>query len=220
MMARSHMYRINISEKRVASDVVNAWLRGEARGGSTRIRFDGTHHELWSFQGRTRFLTGRMDFWHYESRVLSVDFDQDLITDYGFLGFSSTTTRYLNAWLSELRQASVHHMVSLAMDLHPLDWTRTVHNTLRGAGHHEDMWQRFRAGVPWAKKIGDNWWFHGPSFSEALLGQYYAGRDAVLTDMGWHWFTCDWDAEGRWSKRFIDADAERRWNKRQTKRAA
>lgn len=220
-MTRSHMYKVNISAQNAASAILRAWEAGSAKHASTHMTFDGVHRELWSFRGRTRFLTGQMHFWHCESRVLSVDFDKDLITDHGFTGFSSTTSRYLGVWMTELRAAGIHQMVSLADDLQPFDWTRTTNNRLRGAGFHEEMWQRFRAGVPWVKRIDGAWWFHGPSFSSVLMQQYLKGRDDVLNDgVSWHWFTYDWDAEGRWSKRFIDDAAERRWHKRQAKRAA
>lgn len=215
------MYKINISEQNAAKAILQAWTTGTGKNASTRMTFDGVHRELWSFRGRERFLTGQMHFWHCESRVLSIDFDKDLITDHGFTGFSPTTSRYLSTWMTELRGANIHHMVSLADDLRPFDWTRTVNNRLRGAGFHEEMWQRFRAGVPWVKRIDGSWWFYGPGWSHALDVEYRQSRANLLSDgVSWRWFIYDWDAEGRWSKRFIDADAERRWNKRQAKRAA
>jgi hypothetical protein len=219
-MTRSHMHRINISERRVANDVEQAWDTGKTENASTRIVFDGTHRELWSFRGRRRFVTGQMCFWHYQSKVMSVDFDRDLVTDHGFTGYSPTTSAYLRVWLALLQQAGVWHAVSLSVDFRPFNWTCTE-KQVRGAGYHKDMWERFRAGAPWVRKHDGAWWFHGPSYQQTLVGLYEASRQDVLKDgVSWRWFTYDWDAEGRWSKRFIDANAERRWNKRQTKKAA
>lgn len=211
------------NEWRQSKQIKEAWAKGASvhKRTNTRVAFRGTCAAFWSFRGLTRFLTGQMEFWHYESRVLMLDFDKDLITDFGFDGHSPTTSLNIRGWMQALRAANIHAMYSLHEDLRPLEWTRTENNVIRGAGFHEDMWQRFRAGVPWVKKIGGVGWFHGPSFSRVRMDSYNRGRDDVLNDgVSWHWFTYDWDVAGNWSKRFIDATAERRWNKRQAKKAA
>lgn len=210
-----------ISESRIAREIRHAWLHGEHVGKKSVITFEGTHSELWSFRGLTRFLTGKMHFQHYASLVMSVDFDNDMITDYGFTGHSMATSRYLTEWRWALKNAGIQNMWSLSADGCPFDWTRTENHRLRGKGH-EEMWQRFRAGVPWVKRIDGDWWFCGRAYSEPQARAFHSARLTLFHDDGqdWHWFTYDWDVNHHWTKRFIDEDAERRWNKRQAKKAA
>jgi hypothetical protein len=209
-----------LSEERIDGEIHTALKRGECTGKSCLITFTGTNHELWSFDGLTRFITGMMHFQHYKTRVLSVDFDNDQVTDYGYTGHTMATSRYLTEWRYALQRLRAQNMWSLRASANPFAWTRTENHKLRGVAH-EAMWQRFRAKAPWVKNIEGVWWFAGRAYSRDLEDEYHDSHSALLGDTGdWRWFTYDWNAQGEWARRFIDADAERRWNKRQAKKAA
>jgi hypothetical protein len=211
-----------IDPKRHGSEIVLALENNAVVNNKTnaKIRFEGTHRALWTFQGLQRDVTGTMTFWHYDTKVMGVDFNADLITDFGYSGHSPTTTLNINAWLRGLKVVGVHGMYSLAKTCsQPFEWTRTVHYKARGAGFRENMWQRFRAGVPWVRKVQGDWWFDGKGWSGDSAKKFEDGVSEALNGPnnehpgeGHHWFTYDWDENDQWSKRFIDDKAERRYH--------
>lgn len=208
-----------INPKRHREEVIRALERGRCVNASTnaKIVFKGAYQQLWTFEGPRSIATGWMEFHHYDARVMAVDFDHDRITDFGYSGHSPTTTLNINMWLRALQGLEVENMFSLTARAFPFAWTRTIHNKLRGAGYHEEMWQRFRARVPWVwKSPSRDWWFYGPGWSSALFDAFGEGREEALNGPnnehpgeGYRWFTYDWDKDGRWTKRFINERGER-----------
>lgn len=221
-------YPGRINTWRHATLVKDALEKGTAEHAKTNlsVHFDGTHKLLWTFRGPQRRATGVLTVRHYGTRIFAYDFSRDLMTDFGMRGHSPTTTLNVGNFWRALQEARFVGIQSLVGELHGLDWTRTENYKLRGAGYHEEMWQRFRAGVPWTKNVDGAWWFHGPSFSHAVAAEFDAGRSKIHQNMNgngfgeplWRWFTYDWDANGAWSMRFIDDAAKARWEKRQAKR--
>lgn len=221
-------YPGRINTKRHEKLVCDALENGQAEhvGTNLTVHFDGTHRRLWTFRGPQRRASGMLVVRHYGTRIFAFDFTNDGMTDFGMRGHSPTTTLNINHFWGVLASLGFIGLYSLASELHGLDWTRVDNYKLRGAGYHEEMWQRFRAGVPWTKHDGDAWWFYGRSYSETLANEFDQGRSKIHQNMGpcgvgdplWRWFTYDWDADGAWSMRFIDDAAKARWEKRQAKR--
>jgi hypothetical protein len=189
---------------------------------STRVKFVGDAWMFSTFEGPRWFAQGRADFWHYDSHVMAVDFDADRVTDFGYTGYSQITTRTVAGWMRVLHAMWFAHVESLDKAFWPFDWTydygRSPKARPRGEGWHEEMRDRFRARTPWVQSIDGVAWFHGPKWSATLWARYNELRQELLGDRLHTWYTADWNANGRWAKRFIDADAERRWNAAQRRK--
>jgi len=202
-----------------------ALRKGSSKHGrsGTKVVFDGEARCVGTFEGMYWTASGRLMFWHCSSKVMEVDFDRDLITDFGYSGYTHTTTRYINGWLWNLQRARILGVPSLDGSLRPFDWTWSYryngNEKFSGKGYHEDMHDRFRRGAPWVVWIGEMPWFHGARWDFALNVQYGSMRREILFDQGWRWWTADWDDKHQWVKRFVDADAERRWNAREKRHA-
>ena len=186
---------------------------------NTEIEFVGQAERFTTFEGLCWTATGRMEFRHWGTRVMAVDFDRDMITDFGYTGYSMTTDKNLRGWSRALRNAEFQGMQSLNTETQPFRWTDTHKRGPRGAGYAEAMFERFCAGVPWIKRIDGVAWFDGAKFSPALEDHYDVLRREILSDgVSWHWFTADWNKRKQWAKRFIDDAAKARWDKREAKR--
>jgi hypothetical protein len=206
------------------TQVMTALRRGASDNArtSTRVRFDGEAEMFSTFQGPRWFAVGRLDFWHYDSRVMTVDFNKDLVTDFGYLGYSAVTTRTISGWMRVLHGMRFTHTASLDGSFWPFDWTWdygvSPKARPRGEGWHEEMRDRFRARAPWVTTVDGQAWFHGPGWDPVLWDRYNTLRRELLGDRTHVWYTADWDAKGHWTKRFIDADAKRRWDAAQKRR--
>lgn len=190
---------------------------------NVKIFFEGEAYSLNTFEGRHWVAYGQLAFWHYERCVMRVNFDRDMITDFGYTGHSMTTNRNLTGWMYALQDAHFVSMQSLSGDAaRPFDWTRSDRYNKRvvpnrGAGFAEDMFKRFAAGVPWVKMIDGSPWFHGRLFDQNLIRRFDKVHHEIVGDgVSWHWFTGAW-VDGRWEKRFIDVAAKARWQKREAK---
>lgn len=181
----------------------------------TTVSFDGVAHQIATFEGARWFATGKLTFTYECTKILAVDFDQDLVTDFGWHGYGLTTTRYINGWMCDLWSMKFINTPCVDGQFDPIKWTWSDRynktNRFRGEGWHEDMATRFRAKVPWVKWIDGMPWFHGRGWDDHLNYSYENLRGDLLKDSLWRWWTGDWTESGRWIRRFIDADAERRW---------
>lgn len=204
------------------SQVVKALSRGACIHKETRVVFTGEACPFSTFEGLRWLATGSLECWHHASKVMAVDFDKDLVTDFGYSGYSTTTTRYLYGWLNSLQELRFADTPGLDTNWWPFDWTHSYafNKTprIRGEGYHEEMFDRFRANVPWVHWLDGMPWFHATGWDGDLNQRYETLRHALLQDQGWRWWTGDWDKRGRWSKRFIDENTERRWNALQKRR--
>lgn len=191
----------------------------------TEIHHEGQLDEVHAFGEPMHIATGRMTFQHHGTTVLCVDFDRDLVTDFGWSGASGARSRRIGLYMRALSKMRFRPYVQFCTAAaEPFRWTRSDrHNprskALAGAGFHEDMFQRFRAGVPWTVLIDGDWWFCGAKYDAHLAYRFDDVRKDIFSDVaggqgnGWHWFTADWIAPGVWGRRFIDAEAEIRYNK-------
>ena len=176
---------------------------------NTLVVYEGDARQLSTFEGPRWIVSGRMCFYHYDVKVLEMDFDGDRVSDFGYMGYSLTTSKNIDRWWYGLRRLNL-------MDLQTFDagwpfiWTA---KKCSGEGHAAEMFDRFRKGVPWAPNVGGDLWYEGTKYDAGLYHLYERLKTEVMGDgVSWHWFTADWDARGRWSKRFIDKAAETRWN--------
>ena len=215
------------SGKRHAEQLEKALLNGRVahKKTNTAVVFEGKAERFTTFEGLHWKATGRMTFEHWDTTVLAVDFDRDMITDFGYTGYSMTTDTNLRSWHRALCGAGFLGMRSLDVETSPFRWTskpdrgpRRAGKEPRGAGYREDMFTRFCAGVPWTRQVAGDAWFVGPKFNPVLEDHYDLVRREILSDgVGWHWFTADWNERGQWEKRFIDDAAKVRWAKREDK---
>jgi hypothetical protein len=150
---------------------------------------------------------------------MAVDFSRDMITDFGYTGYSMTTDKNLRGWRRALGDAGFQDMISLASETNPFRWTSNHNRWPRGAGYAEDMFKRFCARVPWTTRIDGETWFVGAKYAPVLEDHFDMLRREILSDgVSWHWFTADWNERGQWEKRFIDDVAKKRWEKREARR--
>ena len=213
----------NVSKDRQLGLIEKALQEGQAFHKRTNIEvmFKGEAYPLITFEGPAWVASGLMQFYHYGTRVLAVDFTRDRITDFGYTGYSMTTNMYLNAWTRALGNMLFQGMECLRSATNPFRWTCTNANYFfaRGEGHAKDMFMRFRARAPWVKTIDGSLWFCGQHYDSRLEDHFDSVRRSILQDgVGWHWFTADWNEHGAWGKRFIDDAAKKRWEKREAKR--
>jgi hypothetical protein len=192
---------------RHATQIEKALRNGETTQSksNTRVLFEGKAEQILSFEGSRRIATGRLSFWHWRSQVLAIDFDRDMVTDFGYTGFSHSTTANIGGWLSTLISIKFLGMRSLSGDVWAPTWTSTRRD--------DDLHAKFHAGAPWVKQIDGVPWFHGPSYDAEIAesGRYLTAQ--LCDGINWRWFTADW-VNGRWTKRFIDKNAEAKWNAR------
>lgn len=207
---------------RISSPACKALKKGSFKRNEVRAMFNGVSVCIPTFEGGLWHATGKLDVWHHGSWVLAVDFDRDLVTDFGYRGYSATTTRVVNGWLWDLQSMNFHYMQSLSPHHDPFEWTWSYaynkNEKFRGEGWREEMFDRFRKRVPWVKWIDGHPWYSGSHWYTSLDKKYRDMHRDLLKDGGWRWWTGDWTESGLWVKRFIDADAKRRWNALQKRR--
>jgi hypothetical protein len=181
----------------------------------TKVALVGDARLIPTYEGPRWDIYGKLHFWHCGSHVMAVDFDEDRVTDFGYSGYSMTTTRHVSGWLHALQRMPILDVESVCPGYRPFDWTQSYrYNTnpkFRGEGWHEDMFDRYRARIPWVHWIDGMPWFHAQRWDLVQLAVYEDLRRELLGDRMHMWWTGDWDAQGRWVKRFIDDDARRRW---------
>jgi hypothetical protein len=211
----------SVSGDRQRELIEKALRRGGVRYNRTNIeiKFKGDAHPLITFEGPAWVAAGMLEFYHYDTRVLSVDFTRDRITDFGYTGHSMTTNRYLSAWKRALGDMFFQAVECLRSETNVFRWTATTNTYFeRGKGHASQMFARFRAKAPWVKQINGTPWFCARQYDHALEDHFDKLRREILSDgVSWHWFTADWNAHGQWGKCFIDDAAKKRWEKREAK---
>jgi hypothetical protein len=209
------------------SQVEKALRNGETRQSktNTRVTFEGKCERIQTFEGSRWFAAGRMEFWHWRARVLAVDFNRDMVTDFGYTGFSVSTNSNISGWLEQLQRMGFLGMRSFEPFVWPLDWTVSGRYNSRSPArlkddlsHSECLRAVFHMGAPWVKQVDGDPWFHGPSYDAAVVENAENVFEEISKDgLGWRWFTADW-VNGLWTKRFIDEGAEKRWKKWRAKR--
>jgi len=197
---------------------------GSSHRKNRRVEFEGTFKELPSFEfGHVVIMTGKLTCWYHSSEILCVDFDKKQVTDFGMSGYSTSTTRNLHAWRAALYAVlrpslTYDFCISVEALYGSSAWTASKSRYHEGQGWRQRR-ERFKSQAPWNYKDANGvWWFDWELFDPALSNAYYAAGNDLAQDQAWRYYTYDWDAQGKWSKRFIDADAERRYLARKKKR--
>lgn len=200
--------------------------------GTEEFETPGGFRELLTLNGPMRFMTGQLQFFHHDTRVLVVNFDQGWISDHGYHDYSMTTQRNIDGWMDALKP----YLPNLPWEWHR--WTtnwRRKHEMIRQGRKlntlpemDEDL-MLFRNRVPWTEC--DNhyitpreqlWKFYWKKFDQKLADAYWDSRRFLREDLNRRYFRYDWsiDTPGRplphhWIRHFIDRDAERRWRNRE-----
>jgi len=187
---------------------------------NTKVYFNGVGERISTFEGARWHATGRMDFWHHDARVLSVDFDRDMVTDFGYTGFSPSTNSNIMGWFHQLRRMGFMGALCLSSAGWPLDWTLSDRHNPKSpvvftdkTSHGERLHTKFRVGAPWVKRIDGEPWFDGRAFDVEAVKRGDRVNSEICDGVSWRWFTADW-VNGLWTKRFIDDHAEALWNAR------
>lgn len=204
---------------RFAHQLNVAFRRGTCtnKGTHTRLEFNGTVQHIVSFNGDRKFVTGLLTCYHWDHAVLAVDFTKDVATDFGWSGFSMTTTHNISEWLGALQSMRFIQMVSLSKVTWMPLWTI---KGPKNKTHREILNAKFAMGAPWVKTINGCSWFYGTLFDKYKVQHAMHVNAEIIGDgISWHWFTADW-VDGVWTKRFIDEDAEKRFHKNVARRNA
>ena len=172
---------------------------GYAQNGNREVWVRGDVREIWTFGGPCWRLNGKIDCRYYGTRILTLDLENKAITDYGMHAYNSCTSNTIRGWTDVLFDMFGLRKQAYGFFL----WTRPpTPNT---------DYARFVTRVPWA---GDGW-FHWEQFDPVLADQYDESQAFLRNNQNWRWFGYDWDQNGNWSRRFINADAERRYRQRE-----
>jgi len=189
----------------------------DSKRNNTRVIFDGVAECISTFEGLRWFPSGRISFWYYESRVLALDFDRDMVTDFGYIGYSMTTNQNIGGWYDGLR--SMHFMGVRCLDpgAAALNWTISGRHNVKSLAracnqktHEDKLIAKFRAGAPWVRRVDGDPWFDGRAFDLAVVENGERVNKEVCDGLHWRWFTADW-VNGLWTKKFINEAAEKRW---------
>jgi len=197
--------------------------RGAAEQGNRRIEFNGTHHTIGTFDcGRVEMLSGRLDCFYYGTRILTVDFDEKKLTDYGMDSHSVSTAANIRKWkraLGRFMRGTEHPGSCLGPETlyQSGSWTTPPYKLGFSRSWQTEYRVNFVKKVPWLEVDSRGiWWFlwsTGPY--EESYDLYWHGWAFLHGYQRWRYFTYDWNEKGEWAKRFIDADAERRFKARQ-----
>lgn len=165
-------------------------------------------------RGPTTVATGTLWCWYYRRGVLAIDFTNEMITDFGYTDYSTTTTRNIRGWMQALRDRGIR-LDDLCVWSH---FTRNRDSGRRGQKFIVlPYFEEFRDRVPWRVIRDGNAWFHWPSFNHALCQQYWDSFYFLRREQNWRYWEFAW-IDGRWDKRFLSDDAKRRWEQREKRR--
>lgn len=203
------------------TQIDKALRNGETRQSksNTRVLFEGDAKRIQTFESSRMVASGRMSFYHWDVCVLAVDFDRDMITDFGYTGYSMSTNANVTSWLSQLRQLEFLGMRCFEPFVQPLNWTisdrynrgsdASLNTTMSCSAR---LWAKFHMGASWIKHIDGDPWFHGPSYDADVKERGEQVFNEIFGDgVSWRWFTADW-VDGVWTKHFIDKAAQDRWS--------
>lgn len=173
-----------------------------------------------TFAGPKHVLNGTIVFRYHGTCILGIDFVNKRITNFGNAGYSISTDQNIASWEGFVRVALRYQFP---------DEVRFYQGWLPHISHRykpddtsvavvETMHNRFMARCPWVVRDWQDKWFHWNLFDEKMAKQHGESAAFLHTEQNWRYFTYDWDADGNWTRKFIDADAEKRWKMREAKR--
>lgn len=189
----------------------------DTKRNNTRVVFEGEAERIGTFEGPRWFASGRMSFWYYESRVLAVDFDRDMVTDFGYIGYSMTTNQNIGGWYDGLRRMFFVGLHCLDYSVGALNWTISGRHNEKSLArpenqktHEDKLYAKYRTGAPWVRRIDGDPWFDARRFDPEAVTRAGLLNGEICDGLNWRWFTASW-VNGLWTKQFIDEHAERRW---------
>lgn len=176
---------------------------GHARSGNRQIRVRGDVHRVWTFTGPWFRSAGEIDCLYYGKTVLSVDFNNQRITDYGWHQYNSCTNQTIRGY-----EDVILDLFGLAL---PRKHVQYIFYRWMESPRQNTPYGRFASRVPWVK----DGWFLWEHYDPALADAFHEGESDLRQDQNWRWFTYDWDQHGTWARRFISTDAERRFRQKE-----
>jgi hypothetical protein len=192
-------------------------IANDDKRNNTCVTFNGEAERIGTFEGPRWHVTGRMTFEYYGTRVLAIDFDRDMVTDFGYIGYRMTTTQNISGWYHALRQTLFLGVRCLDYSVSALNWTISSRRNEKSLAHpsrqktHEDkLMVKFRTGAPWVRRIDGDPWFDARAYDQAAVENAERVNREICDGLHWRWFTADW-VNGLWTKQFINEDAESRW---------
>lgn len=194
----------NVSIDNVKKLIRKAFKKGSARDKNRGATVTGTLKEYATFTGPFVQLKGVIEFDYYDSRILTVDFINRRITDHGMSSYGSDTRKTISGYVQALVELGKSHFPGMRSFTR---WTSIPRS--------KTSYGRFLRKAPWADWDYGSVWFRWELYDEALVETYDASEAFLRKGQNWRWFEYDWDADGRWSRKFIDANAERRYRKRE-----
>lgn len=196
----------SVSVPNIINLIQKAIKKGSARDKNRGVTITGTLKRHATFTGPFMQLKGVIEFDYYESRILTVDFVNRRVTDHGMSSYGSDTRKTLGGYfyaLACLFKADVPSRIRYRYSR----WTEIPRpKTSR---------HRFMQRAPWVDVDGYTVWFRWDYYDQGLVDIYDASEAFLRKGQNWRWFEYDWDADGRWSRKFIDANAERRYRQRE-----
>lgn len=199
--------------------------------GPIRVQMPALSDVLLTFEGPQYRTRGSIWFKHWDTDVLAIDFDRQLVTDFGYGDYSITTRNNISGWMDAIRDGFGFSREEL-----PYDWYRwtTCWRAPRGTRHRnrgtpkrdeDPLFDLFRMHAPWVVRNMDrtgwhHWWFHWPSYDRSLAEQYHESRRFLRDNQNWRYFTFEWKwcpitQRHRWERRFISDGAMRLWRQRE-----
>lgn len=173
--------------------------RGHARNGNREVWVHGDVREILTFAGPCWNLNGKIDCSYYGTRILTLDLEKKAITDYGMYAYNTCTSNTISGWTDVM-----FDIFGLRKRVYGFSqWTLPP--------TPDTNYARFVTHVPWVR----DGWFHWEQFNQTLADQYNEGQTFLGENQNWRWFDYDWDQNGNWSRKFINADAERRYRQRE-----
>lgn len=156
-------------------------------------------------------------FTHYARTILTLDLTHHLIAHHGYDGYSMTTNRNIVEYSHALAE---HGLLPQDVLYVWRQWTKKTPMFVGSSGA-DARFDEFRKRAPWCipdDSTPRSWWFHWPSFDEALADQYWGSERHLCRDQNWRYFTWEWDSAGRWARRFIGPTEEGRYQARERRR--
>jgi hypothetical protein len=197
----------SVSVPNIINLIKKAIKKGTAHDKNRGVTVTGTLKRYDTLAGPFMQLKGIIEFGYYDSRVLTVDFVNRRITDHGMSSYGSDTRKTLSGYVEAL--------ITLFKQDIPARSVRYRYSRWTAIPRPKTAQHRFMRRAPWVDFDYGNVWFRWDLYDDALVDLYDQSEAFLRKDQNWRWFEYDWDEQGQWSRKFIDAKAERRYRQRE-----
>ncbi len=196
---------------------LTATKRGSAKRRNKHCALDGEYRIRPTFFGPEHVVEGVFTASYHDTKILTVDFTNQRLTHHGWANYSPSTNMNLAGWMTVL--ASMQPARNATPWLY-VPWRYRCWLDLR------DMWpgnasvdkRSMRAAFLTQRDWVQDGWFHWGNYNEDDWVVFREGLADLATDQQWRYFTYDWNGNGHWARRFIDASAEKKWDQREKRR--